>query len=174
MTTTIHSNGRGPVQPIEALFARLESDVLDRSFERYGNFIEPDPVNMKGEPLGAAGSVSFWGNFLTYSHVFSVITNDADLIKRLTAAIRANQQRSDYLAQPPFFDVSKLEVRPVRFSTTQGEVKLIYAGEHLGQWGDDYTLNGRGEWVGRPFNFWRDFARKLMADRHAASLKEAA
>jgi hypothetical protein len=173
MTTTIHSNGGGNAQPIEALFARLTSDPLDRTFEHYGDFVL-EPVDMKGRPMGEAGSVLFWGNFLTYSHVFSVITNDADLIERLTAAIRANQQRSDYLAQPPFFDVSKLEVRPVRFSTTQGEVKLIYAGEHLGQWGDDYTLNGRGEWVGRPFNFWRDFARKLMADRHAESLKEAA
>ena len=99
MTTTIHSNGSGAVQPIEALFARLESDVLDRSFERYGNFIEPDPVNMKGEPLGAAGSVSFWGNFLTYSHVFGIITDDADLIQQLTAAIRRNQQTPAYLAQ---------------------------------------------------------------------------
>lgn len=85
---------------IEALFARLETDPLDRTFEAYGNFIIADPVNMRGEPMLPAGGVSFFGNFHTYSHVFNIDATDADLIARLTTAIRKNQQRADYLSQP--------------------------------------------------------------------------
>ena len=102
MTTTIISNGGcARNQPIEGLFARLESDTLCRSFEAYGNFIQVDPVNLKGEPFLPMGGVCFFGNFATYSHVFNIHTDDADLIERLTAAIRANQTRPEYLAQKP-------------------------------------------------------------------------
>src|SRR5690349_17466719 len=104
MQTEIISNGstwggQDPF-PVEKLFERLASDPLDRIFESYGNFIEVDPVNSRGEALLPKGGVCFSGNFLTYSHVFDVRTTDPVLIERLTAAIRANQQRPDYLAQP--------------------------------------------------------------------------
>ena len=46
------------------------------------------------------GALQFWGNFYAISHVFHVITRDASLIERLTRAIRSNQERPDYLAQP--------------------------------------------------------------------------
>lgn len=98
-STEILSNGNSRL-PIEGLFDRLASGPLDRTFEAYGNFVEVDPVNMRGEPLLPPGGVSFFGNFHTYSHVFNIHTTDAGLIERLTAAIRANQQRADYLAQP--------------------------------------------------------------------------
>jgi hypothetical protein len=91
-TTKIFSNGGGQTLPIEALFDRLATDPLDRTFEPecYGSFI------YKYED----GRTSFFGNFHTCSHVFNILTDDAELIARLTTAIRANQQRPDYLAQP--------------------------------------------------------------------------
>ncbi len=74
------------------MFSRLESDVLDRTFERYGNFIEPSETT--------PGATSFFGNFQTHSHVFNITTDDAYLIERLSAGILRNKARADYLAQP--------------------------------------------------------------------------
>jgi hypothetical protein len=85
MTTDIITNGSGNAQPIETLFARLESDTLDPMFEAYGDFICYE------DRILAAGAVQFWGNFSTYSHVFDVRTDDPDLIERLSSAIRRNQ-----------------------------------------------------------------------------------
>jgi hypothetical protein len=100
MTTIINSNGGGRTLPIEALFDRLASDPLDRTFERYGNFVSLDPEGFDGKAAFVPGTVHFFGNFQTYSHVFSITTDEAALADRLTAAIRENQQRADYLAQP--------------------------------------------------------------------------
>lgn len=104
MATQITSNGSkwAGEQPdnIETLLAVLAEHPLDRVFESYGNFVTPNPVNMRGEPVGGPGSVSFFGNFHTVSHVFNIDTNDVDVTERLTAAIRENQKRPDYLAQP--------------------------------------------------------------------------
>ena len=92
MTTTIISNGSkwaGEAPDIiDDLLEVLASQPLDRRFEMSGNFIEP-----------FNGETRFWGNFLTVSHVFNIDTDEPDVIKRLTAAIRENQQRPDYLAQ---------------------------------------------------------------------------
>ena len=93
--TTIASNGSRwygeEVGPVDQLLAALAEHPLARHFEVYGNFIFPHEE---------AGRVEFWGNFYAISHVFHVITRDASLIERLTKAIRANQERPDYLAQP--------------------------------------------------------------------------
>ncbi|OAS26304.1 hypothetical protein [Methylobacterium platani] len=159
MTTEILSNGSGSVQPLEALFARLESDTLDRSFEAYGNFVEEC----------SNGMTSFFGNFLTYSHVFNVMTDDADLIERLTAAIRRNQQSADYLDQTLPFDCNLLTIERKRFSVTQGEVLLTYAGRSLGQFGDKIELTGGGVWRGHGDREWEDTARKILAREHAAA-----
>lgn len=98
MTTTIHSNGSGRILPIEELFSRLQSEPLDRTFDddRFGRFVYAHDT----EP----GVVCFFGNFHTYSHVFNICTDDAELIERLTAAIRLNQQRPDYLSQQTYVD----------------------------------------------------------------------
>ena len=159
MTTTIHSNGGGNAQPIEALFARLESDELDRAFEAYGNFVVPD----ERDP----SSILFWGNFLTYSHVFRVSTDDPALIDRLTVAIRANQQRPAYRRQPPPFVRASLTIRHHRFSVTQGEVELLYDGRRLEQFGDTITMNNRGEYHGKPDAYWEGVARQFLAAEHA-------
>lgn len=93
--TRIFSNGGGRMLPVEALFSRLETDVLDPAFEEYGNFIDVEPERLSGQPY-PAGTVSFFGNFATYSHVFQIETRDPTLIERLSALIRANQARPEY------------------------------------------------------------------------------
>lgn len=97
-TTHIISNGSKwagePVDPVEKLLAVLQEHPLDRLFESYGNYIFKDDDGIPG------GTTRFWGNFLSISHVFQIDTNDLDVIARLTTAIRANQQRPDFLAQP--------------------------------------------------------------------------
>ncbi len=99
-TTNIISNGNFPEgnfyndatkAGLQYLCDRLASEPLDRTFECYGNFvIAPED----GETL-----TRFFGNFFTYSHVFSIDTDDPQVIERLTALIRSNQQRADYLEQ---------------------------------------------------------------------------
>jgi hypothetical protein len=163
MTTKIRSNGGGNPQPIEALFARLESDTLDRTFEAYGNFIE--------RIAAFPEVVCFWGNFLTYSHVFSVDTDEPELVERLTAAIRANQQTPAYRHQPPPFDRDKLTINRKRFSTTQGEVELLYDGRRLEQYGDTITMNGRGQYEGKSDGFWENVARNFLAKEHVAEFE---
>ena len=106
--TKVLSNGSGMVLPLEALFERLASTPLDPTFEAYGNFITVEPKVGKRDDEGnfvdsgelchpdIPGAVEFWGNFFHWSHVFRVVTNDADLVARLTDAIRANQKTAEY------------------------------------------------------------------------------
>lgn len=114
-TTTIQSNGSkwagDEPDSIETLLDVLANHPLDRTFEdeRFGNFVIADPVNLRGDKLLPVGGVSFFGNFLTLSHVFSIDSTDADVIARLTTAIRLNQQRPDYLAQDTWADVQARE-----------------------------------------------------------------
>ncbi len=93
MTTTITANGSkwafAAPDTINDLLKVMASGPLDRSFEAYGNFIYP-----------GFEATQFMGNFLTVSHVFNIETDEPDVIEKLTAAIRENQQRPDYLAQP--------------------------------------------------------------------------
>lgn len=103
---------------VKELLDVLELEPLDRSFERYGNFITLNPCEgvrnpdwCYGSPSGVEpwidgkrifavdGVAHFFGNFFKLSHVFSIYTNDADTISKLTKAIRANQLRRDYLSQ---------------------------------------------------------------------------
>lgn len=98
----IRSNGSkwAGEQPdsIEMLLNVLESYTLDPCFEDFGNFAtEFKPTkgwNEKNEQY--KGCTSFFGNFSTLSHVFNIITNDNELIQKLTEVIRANQQTEAY------------------------------------------------------------------------------
>jgi hypothetical protein len=96
---------------IDELLQVLASTPLDPDFEHYGNFIMPRPCRavqayttageiewVDGDPFypKAPGLVRFWGNFLEMSHVFQIDTDDADLIARLTKAIRSNQRTQAY------------------------------------------------------------------------------
>lgn len=76
--------GEGP-QPIETLFARLQTNVLDPRFEKYGNFIMRD----------REGQITVWGNFLDYSHVFDV-RGTAEELAPLIKAIRAHKRTAKY------------------------------------------------------------------------------
>jgi hypothetical protein len=101
--TVIASNGSkwAGEEPddLDTLLKVLAEEPLDPSFERYGNFIvdldhQPDTPRFRRRP----GWLNFGGNFANVSHVFSIDTNDPEVIEKLALAIRANQQRSDYIA----------------------------------------------------------------------------
>lgn len=86
---------------LDELLDVLKEEPLDPVFEEYGNFISTGPDLVAWDtlkPLTPPGWVSFHGNFFRLSHVFQIVTNDAGVIAELTAAIRANQGRSDYAA----------------------------------------------------------------------------
>ena len=101
--TKVQSNGSKwagqKADTIQKLFEVLDTYALDRTFEAFGNFAE----------LLETGGVSFFGNFQELSHVFNITTTDQRLIKRLTDAIRANQQRPDYLSQEDYATVKARE-----------------------------------------------------------------
>jgi hypothetical protein len=87
------------------LFDMLERETLDPTFERYGDFCakaEREIVESYNEdprataPLIPARTVHFWGNFYSYSCVFSLYTDDDELIGKLTAAIRKNKSTVAY------------------------------------------------------------------------------
>lgn len=93
LNTYINSNGsrwygEAPAT-IEDLLNVLKIKTLDRWFELHGNFI------LEGDE----GTTRFFGNFFDVSHVFHIITNDPEVVERLTTAIRTNQQKPEYLAQ---------------------------------------------------------------------------
>ena len=115
----INSNGShfAGTEPddIEGLLSALDRYTLDPTFEGYGNFATLNPCQgvhnpewnyTNNEPkwidgprlFDVDGVVSFFGNFLDYSHGFSIYTNDRETIESLTATIRANQQRETYRA----------------------------------------------------------------------------
>lgn len=173
MATTIHSNGSRwsgrQSASVEELIEVLATQPLDRTFEAYGNFIFT-PEDEAGRPLAEPGVVRFWGNFLSRSHVFCIDTDDPELIERLTAAIRANQQRPDYVAQPPYFDERKLQIVKHFLSQTQWSVELIYDGRSLGRFDDKIRLGSGGQWEGHPPRVWYDTARRILAEEHAASI----
>jgi hypothetical protein len=110
MSTLINSNGppsHHPKESLDHLFDLLATEPLDRKFEEFGNFLYAAGSHrhgfVKAELRDAARRdklVHVWGNFLNVSHVFNISTNDKPLLQRLSRAIRANQNRPDYLSQP--------------------------------------------------------------------------
>lgn len=106
MTTTINYNGSkwAGEEPdsIATLLDVLASEVLNRLFECSvgGNpFISKSEVDAKWAP---PGTTRFHGNFLNLSHVFSIDTDEPELVAELTAAIEANMARPGYAAQPSY------------------------------------------------------------------------
>lgn len=98
---------------LDALLGMLETHTLDPRFEAYGNFIYPhrqcrstrNPVTRERvyEDVGPMdpehpGDVHVWGNFFDYSYAFSIITDEPEVVERLTTAIRANQATDRYRA----------------------------------------------------------------------------
>lgn len=83
----------------ENILRDLESFTLDPVFELYGNFINPAPVWMSEVVAERyAGCTSIFGNFLTLSHAFRLVTDDPVLISRLSAAVERNKATKEYQA----------------------------------------------------------------------------
>lgn len=97
----IQSNGSkwAGQQPesIEALIEVLKQYPLDPTFEKYGNFINPNPQFTEPEIQAKyAGCTSFFGNFYALSHVFNIYTDEPAIIDRLSKAIKANLSTEEY------------------------------------------------------------------------------
>lgn len=120
MTTQIISNGSKWMgeEPdnLDSLFKMLETFPLRRDFG-FSYFVQEHPIYVsqswrdeyEGKNIAhyvasveqpPAGQVHFGGNFYGYSHVFSIKTDEPELIKRLKDAIIENMKRPDFLAQP--------------------------------------------------------------------------
>ena len=95
--------GQAP-DSLDKLIEVLDQYPLDRTFEKYGNFIHKSVKwgrNGKGpSPYpDAPNVVVFFGNFYGLSHVFNIHTDESEVIDRLTKAIRKNKKRADYQSQ---------------------------------------------------------------------------
>lgn len=83
----------------ENILHDLECYTLDPVFEEYGNFVyKPIWMNKEAEKRYDKGFTIICGNFETYSHAFRVYTDDEELIKEFTEAIRKNQATEEYKA----------------------------------------------------------------------------
>ena len=95
---------------IETLLEVLSREPLDPRFEKYGNFFADVELRI-GIHVGRGKYVDgdliypeypnarrFFGNFANLSHVFTIDTDEPEVISKLVAAIRANQARPDYKA----------------------------------------------------------------------------
>lgn len=83
-TTKIHYNG--------SKFAGEEPDTLDVLFER----LKTEKLDPRLKPIAdnlGNGIIRYSGNFETYSHAFSIETNDPDLIVKLNKAISDNETK---------------------------------------------------------------------------------
>jgi|CXWL01.1.fsa_nt_gi hypothetical protein len=126
--------------PLQTLFDRLSDTPLDPRFEAYGDFITLNPCLGIRNPASVPSwpgctTVPQWiagprlftvepvvhvlGNFLHWSQVFSIYTNDRPTIDRLTFAIRANQQTAAYqeARRALRFRDAANRVRPPQFTT---------------------------------------------------------
>lgn len=88
---------------IEQLFVVLAREPLDPSFELLssGHATEGFVKEVSREFADAYGieglrPVCFSGNFFGYSHAFSVVTTDAELIRRIGVALKANMMSDAY------------------------------------------------------------------------------
>lgn len=82
--------GEAP-DPVEKLIERLKTEVLDPTFEKYGNFV----MDAEGEANKKLGILHVWGNFYTVSGVFSLMGTLEEL-SEIIALIRENQTTAAY------------------------------------------------------------------------------
>ena len=83
----------------ENILHDLERHTLDPVFEIYGNFINPTPEWLdEAAATKYAGCTSIFGNFLTHSHAFRLVTDDPALISRISAAVERNKATPEYKA----------------------------------------------------------------------------
>lgn len=80
----------------ENILKDLVEYTLDPVFEEYGNFVYMPTWCDKESEEKYKGLTAISGNFLTLSHAFRLLTDDEELIKELTEAIRRNQETEEY------------------------------------------------------------------------------
>lgn len=84
---------------VENILQDIENHTLDPVFELYGNFVNEESEWMDEDVAAKyAGCTAVFGNFLTYSHAFRLVTDDADIIARIAAAVEKNKARREYQA----------------------------------------------------------------------------
>jgi hypothetical protein len=110
---------------IEELLNALNRYTLDPTFEKYGNFVNSDPVWLKPEVAEKyKGCTVIFGNFIDCSHVFRIVTDDAEIIAALSEAIERNKETAEYKTfKKELFDSEqkKLEARKL---FNEGKIKL--------------------------------------------------
>lgn len=82
---------------IDDLKEVLTKYTLDPTFERYGNFINHRPQWKKDCAEKYKNCSVVFGNFLTLSHVFNIITDDKKLLKELGILIESNKSSKEYI-----------------------------------------------------------------------------
>jgi len=120
---------------LEGLFDLLAVQPLDRSFEAYGDYLEPpvwcEPHEVEWAADGSDGEVNFSGNFFHFSRTFSVTTNDPDLIERFRVALELNRAMPGFIEQTP---------RPLMISMLTDYIRSLAIG--CPRWeGDDATIS---------------------------------
>ena len=90
----------------ENILQDLDAYTLDPIFELYGDFVNPSPEWLSTENAKKyAGCTMIFGNFYGYSHAFRLVTDDAALIARISAAVQRNKARPEYQqARQKMFD----------------------------------------------------------------------
>lgn len=80
----------------ENILKDLAEYTLDPAFEEYGNFVYTPTWCDEESAEKYKGLTAISGNFLTLSHAFRLLTDDEELIKELTEAIKRNQETEEY------------------------------------------------------------------------------
>lgn len=81
----------------ENILQDLDAYTLDPTFELYGDFVNPSPEWLSTENAEKyAGCTMIFGNFYGYTHAFRLVTDDAALIARISAAVQRNKARPEY------------------------------------------------------------------------------
>lgn len=80
----------------ENILKDLAEYTLDPVFEDYGNFVYTPHWDEEELAEKYKGLTAISGNFLNLSHAFRILTDDMELIKELTEAIRKNQETKEY------------------------------------------------------------------------------
>ena len=80
----------------ENILKDLAEYTLDPTFEDYGNFVYIPTWCDEESAEKYKELTAISGNFLTFSHAFRLLTDNVELIRELTEAIRRNQETVEY------------------------------------------------------------------------------
>ena len=90
-------NGEKP-DSIDILIEVLKDYALDPMFEECGDFVNHNPTWLNPEAKEKyKNCTEIFGNFLTLSHVFNIITDDKNIIDKLAKCIQDNKSTGEYI-----------------------------------------------------------------------------